>query len=694
MHSLKQHFDRKRQLKLWIVVFACALAIPTAFLIRHAYGQLKWEAFHHHRIQAEEFASRVDRRLSTLVASEQRRPFVDYAFLTASDETPSAFQQRSALSEYPVDSAIHGLIGYFQIGPNGAFSSPILPFGDAPMSRYGIPDGQAEQRRRLHQRIFDILDENRLVRKAHAGVPEEDPGSAEKPPPEAPVAEREARPLARNDLHQARVARPDLEDGSGQAAFDRLGEVVAAQRASKKEAATLGRVEDLLKLKREYQPAVPTAPAEPQTRIIAPVDDEQVVGTERAKRRENTMASPLQADARARRQVAEAVIEIFESAIGLFEFALLDSGHFVLFRNVWRSGERFVQGALVDSARFVSGVIEAEYRETALASVSDLVVAYGGEVISGFRGQSSRGYLSRADELQGTLLLKTRLSSPLDGMELIFSIARLPVGPGGAVIVWVSLILSLVLAAGSYLLYRTGSAQIELVRQQQDFMSAVSHELKTPLTSIRMYSEMLKEGWADEDKKSSYYRYISEETERLSRLISNVLQLTRLNRNGIQLETKPVRVDGLIENAGSKIDSQVRSAGFELNLNIEKPAATSVILADPDAFMQIVINLVDNAIKFSAGAHTKRIDINCTRQRGGDVRIQVRDYGPGVPKSRRRDIFKLFYRSGDELTRETTGTGIGLALVKQLMHAMHGRVDVLNRDPGAEFVLVFPTAAG
>ena len=94
---------------------------------------------------------------------------------------------------------------------------------------------------------------------------------------------------------------------------------------------------------------------------------------------------------------------------------------------------------------------------------------------------------------------------------------------------------------------------------------------------------------------------------------------------------------------------------------------------------------MDNAIKFSASAEQKVIDIGCQRLRDGSVQFSVRDYGPGIPGGQMKKIFKLFYRSESELTRETVGTGIGLALVHQLARAMGGQVDVVNREPGAEF---------
>jgi signal transduction histidine kinase len=138
--------------------------------------------------------------------------------------------------------------------------------------------------------------------------------------------------------------------------------------------------------------------------------------------------------------------------------------------------------------------------------------------------------------------------------------------------------------------------------------------------------------------------------------------------------------------------SQTERAGFELNVACEASMTVASILVDADQFMQVMINLVDNAVKFSAKASLKRIDISCRMERGERVVFTVRDYGPGVARNQMKKIFRLFYRSESELTRETVGTGIGLALVHQLVTSMGGTVDVTNRQPGAEFRVAFPVA--
>jgi len=380
-------------------------------------------------------------------------------------------------------------------------------------------------------------------------------------------------------------------------------------------------------------------------------------------------------------------INTFESEIDPLEFSLLDSGHFVLFRNVWRDGERYIQGLLVDQNAFVSGVIESAYRNSPLSTMSNLIVGYQDDVIGLYPGANS--YPGSAGEMRGALLYNSRLTAPLESLELIFSINRLPPGPGATVLGWVTFVLAIVFVGGFLTLYRLGLSQINLARQQQDFVSAVSHELKTPLTSIRMYGEMLKEGWADEAKRQDYYEFIHDESERLTRMITNVLQLSRITRNEPNFDLKKTTVGELMSNIESKIANQVERAGFTLNFSRDDGADAAVIDIDEDCFAQIIINLVDNAIKFSKKADVKAIDISSKLTGDNKLQFIVRDHGPGIPKDQMKKIFKLFYRTESELTRETVGTGIGLAIVHQLTTAMNGKVDVINADPGAEFRITF-----
>jgi signal transduction histidine kinase len=418
---------------------------------------------------------------------------------------------------------------------------------------------------------------------------------------------------------------------------------------------------------------------------------EQVLVPEPSAVQEKDASARERSDDEAKPKV-ELNVRTFQSELDPFELGMLDTGHFVLYRNVWRDGRRYIQGALLDRERFIAGAVGAPFRASSLAQMSNVAVSYQGRPLETLHAAAAgRDYESAQGELDGTVLSRARLSPPFGNLELAFGVQHLPPAPGRLLLAWVSVILAIVLVGGFLFVYRFAVGQMRLARQQQDFVSAVSHELKTPLTSIRMYGEMLKAGWADEAKKQVYYDYIHSESERLSRLIENVLQLARLTRNTQHFDVKRATVAEALDMVRSKVSTQVERAGFALEVRNDAPADAEIAV-DGDAFAQIFINLVDNALKFSASAERKAVEIASRRESDRTLLFTVRDFGPGIPKGHMKKIFELFYRPANELTRETAGTGIGLALVRQLAAAMGGRVDVRNRDPGAEFRVSLPAA--
>ncbi len=225
--------------------------------------------------------------------------------------------------------------------------------------------------------------------------------------------------------------------------------------------------------------------------------------------------------------------------------------------------------------------------------------------------------------------------------------------------------------------------QLRLSRKKDDFISAVSHELRTPLTTIRMYTEMLEKDWVrTESKRNEYYSIMRQESERLTRLIENVLDFSRIQRGRKQYDFKIGDLNRIVGDIVEMMTPCAQRAGFTIvqDLNEIEP-----FCFDADAVMQIVINLVDNAIKYAHNADDKTIFIR-TRADGRQAMIEVEDRGPGVPRTEREKIFEEFYRIGDESRRETTGTGLGLALVKRFAEAHHGAVAVMAANPcGALF---------
>jgi len=390
-------------------------------------------------------------------------------------------------------------------------------------------------------------------------------------------------------------------------------------------------------------------------------------------------------------------INLFQSKIEPFKFSLLQSGHFVMYRQVWQNGHRLFQGAVISAKDFVEQVITEKFNASLLADITDLQISYAGELMQNSKGKlhSYRSKLnsslnqSRDSSLKGEILLSMNLSEPFNQFDFVFKVNQMPLGAGAAFIKTLAFSLLTILVVGTYFIYRITLKQSNLAQQQQDFVSSVSHELKTPLTSIRMYGEILKQGWLAEDKREEYYDYIYNESERLSRLIANVLQISKVNHNALDLNIEEIEISEIANLIKSKLDSQIEQSEFSLNIQIDEQLSGKTLAIDSDAFVQIIINLVDNALKYAKLAENKQIDVRFKSIKQNKVEVSVRDYGAGIPKQQIKKIFDLFYRTGNELTRTTTGTGIGLALVKELSTAMGAKIEAVNQNPGVKFLLLF-----
>ncbi|MHC4386093.1 MAG: sensor histidine kinase, partial [Planctomycetota bacterium] len=251
-------------------------------------------------------------------------------------------------------------------------------------------------------------------------------------------------------------------------------------------------------------------------------------------------------------------------------------------------------------------------------------------------------------------------------------------------VVWLAVLVAMMA------LWKNLNEQVQLSRKKDDFISAVSHELRTPLTSIRMYTEMLEKDWVKtDDKRREYYTTMRTESERLTRLIENVLDFSRIQRGKKRYDFTVGDVNECIGDVTDMMRPYARRAGFVLEQRFE---VLDAFAFDRDAVTQIVINLVDNALKYAKDAQDKHIIIRTRKQKDYAV-IEVEDHGPGIPRSQQKKIFDAFYRCEDESTRQSTGTGLGLALVKRFAEAHRGFVEIANAKPaGALFRVGLTTA--
>jgi signal transduction histidine kinase len=244
-----------------------------------------------------------------------------------------------------------------------------------------------------------------------------------------------------------------------------------------------------------------------------------------------------------------------------------------------------------------------------------------------------------------------------------------------------------ILLGGSLLLWQAHRNQVD-ARQKTSFVSNVSHELKTPLTTIRMYAEMLGEKRIeDSDKQQSYLQTIIRESQRLTRLVNNVLDFSRLEQGRKKFSKEELDLTALLQRL---LDSQlvrIEDAGMQLIRKIDDVAA--FVESDRDALEQIVLNLVDNAIKYAADGETLSVEL---QQQEGRCLVCIKDNGPGIPSAHHQQIFAKFHRVDASLTARQQGSGLGLSIARQLAEGLGGALSFCpNADGGSCFELTLPT---
>ena len=255
-------------------------------------------------------------------------------------------------------------------------------------------------------------------------------------------------------------------------------------------------------------------------------------------------------------------------------------------------------------------------------------------------------------------------------------------------------VLVLAIGVGSWLIVSSLSAELKLARQKTDFVSNVSHELKTPLTSIRMFSELLAEQRVtDAAKQHAYLNIITAETARLTRLINNVLDFSRMERGEKKYNFQPCELTEIVRAAGETFRPHLEAGGFQFAC--ELPETKIPVRGDADALSQVIVNLLSNAEKYSNG--TKEITLRSAQRQSPlpHAEVNILDRGSGVPRGSEEKIFEKFYRAHDSLGSGIQGSGLGLTIARQIARAHGGDVVYEPRDGGGScFILRLPINDG
>ena len=249
--------------------------------------------------------------------------------------------------------------------------------------------------------------------------------------------------------------------------------------------------------------------------------------------------------------------------------------------------------------------------------------------------------------------------------------------------------IDLMLGAGLYLVYSNVRREAHLSRLKSDFVANVSHELKTPLALIRLFAETLElRRVPTEEKALQYYRVINKESQRLTQLINNILDFSRIEAGRKEYRFAPANVGRIVSEVVEAYRFQIEQQGFALAVDVAPDLPD--VDADSEALGQALLNLVNNAIKYSREVKSLSLAV---RGAGDKVLVSVTDRGIGVPKAEHKKIFEKFYRGEASLVHETKGSGLGLSLVEHIMDAHGGTVEIESAPgKGSTFTLVLPVA--
>ena len=645
-----------KRLQFLILIFCLTLSIPLGYFVVRTYQGLEQEEAATLSFFANTLFDEMEQALATLVQQEESRAIDEYNFFMSpsAGDRDSANENRSPLSSLPKQNYV---LGYFQNNPDGSFQSPLVQAGESVAADRKDAVARLEHANRIFNRKRTTATDKITA------------------PPAKTVAETEQKQqsgFAEKYLDLTRSQKPKAHLGQKEKRFEK---VTSAQ------AENLARQEKRKTAKSPAPSAISFSkslagrrPAEEDAlKDTDPYRAGKIAGRSEPYLRESEADTPREAAPEAWDE------ESFQVEVAPLQSVFIGDDQIFIFRRIMINQKIYRQGFILKVHTFLNHLAQNYFIAQPMADFANLrlrVMDQGREI-----GRVQAGISSRDPEF----ILNRGFPSPFGFLNATLSCDEIPASTGRNTLMIMIIVLAAIFLIGLFAIYKSTQTIVDLSERRSQFVSSVTHELKTPLTNIRMYIEMLEQGIAkDPEREQAYFQIINSEGSRLSRLINNVLDLAKLEKKQRSLNLIKGTFEEVVAEVQTVMQAKLRQEGFTLKTVQENIHPFNY---DREAMIQVLINLIENSIKFGQSAVRKEITVRIY-QDADRVKIAVADHGPGIPQRALKKVFDDFYRVDNALARKTRGTGIGLALVKKFINLIGGHVSAENNPGGGCTVII------
>lgn len=629
-----------------ILIFCLLLSIPLGYFIFRTHQAMAREERAELRYFADTLFSEMENELSGFVAREEGREI-------------DAYTRASDLSKLPAENFI---LGYFQNNPDGSFQTPLAVEG-------GEADaGSVNERVTRLKGVNQVFNTRRTDVSARTDV---------RPPEKIAAPKEESFSFAEKylDLSRSKKQKSVLGQESR-----RVAEITPQQALNLASRDQKSFMEDRLE---SQAPAAPRA-RKPQ-KEEAKSAEKETMGWDKAFSGSLSGAPagnalPSTGITAHSRGFPDA--DTFRAEIDPLQSVFVSDNQMVLFRRIVIDNQVYRQGVVILLNEFAAHLVQTHFNGQPMARFTRLQLS--------IRDQGSDRPLIQAGAAANHLefTLTRTFPRPFAFLTARIDCDRIPRSSGRQTLNIMIIGMGLVMLVGLFAIYRSAGAIADLSERRSRFVSSVTHELKTPLTNIRMYIEMLEQKIApNPQREQEYFRILGTESTRLSRLIGNVLEFSRLEKKSRQLNLTEGTFDEVIGEVESIMGEKLRQEGFAFQVENRLKQPFSY---DREAMVQVLVNLVENSIKFGKHQPVKNITLTLETL-GNRTLIRLSDTGPGIPRRALKKVFDDFVRVDADTAKTAAGTGIGLALVRRFIRAMGGKVRAENNTgPGCTIVISLP----